>query len=103
MDSSTFEELKKLCISNKATNIEMINTIQKPIEDGYIGIIENKFNDDQKYEIYLYIQWKKAILSPLLLKAFTDVNLAKEYYSELLKIIGTNSLIDIINSIKNYS
>jgi hypothetical protein len=101
MDSSTFEELKKLCVDHKATNIEIVNTIQKPMADGFIGIIENKFINKEKYEVYLYFQWQKKIASPLMMKLFNDKKLAGNYFNELSKVVNNNNLVGLIGIVKS--
>ena len=90
-------KIKKLNISknNNKQEKRIVNTNEVAIDDCYAGVIENEFIDTLEYEVYVFVEYKKEVVSPLLYKAFKDKESAKEYYDELNSIIKCKNLGDL--------
>ncbi|MBO4246108.1 MAG: hypothetical protein J5892_05190 [Bacilli bacterium] len=81
------KDLKKSVISISKDDKEIVDSYQSYFLDGYIGLVFNKYTDSDKYEVYIYIKTSNEIASPLLYKTSNDINVMKEYYTELLNYI----------------
>lgn len=96
------EELKKyVCKSNKKDNKRIVNTTEIAVDDCYAGVIENEIIDSKDYEIYVFVEYKKDVVSPLLYKTFKDKERANEYYKELNTIINCKNLDKIREKCQN--
>ena len=90
-------ELISSCGKSNKVAKEILDTYQSHFLNGEIGLVFNKYIEEDKYEVYAYIKTKEQIASPLLYKTSIDKNELELYYSELLEFIKNNVPKDIIN------
>jgi len=96
------DELKKyINKSNKNIEKRIVNTNEVSIDDFYAGIIENELIDSKKYEIYIFVEYKDNVASPLLYEVFNDKKQADEYFSELNELIKKKNLDKIREKCQN--
>lgn len=93
-------ELKVYVCENNKEDKSIFKTFQKEFLTGFIGAMLNECKNDN-YEAYIYIKNKDSIVSPLLLKKYSNVVDATNYYNELLYLIKDNSEDIIINKCKS--
>ena len=86
------KELKRyISKNNNKQEKRIVNTNEVAIDDCYAGVIENEIIDTLEYEVYVFVEYKKEVVSPLLYKAFKDkvkflvAYLNKEKYQNQLK------------------
>lgn len=85
------------CGKSDKVDKEIIDTYQSHFLNGDIGLIFNKYTEEEKYEVYIYIKTKDKIASPLLYITSTNKNELELYYSELLEFIKNDEPKNIIN------
>lgn len=90
-------ELISSCGKSDKVDKEILDTYQSHFLNGDIGLVFNKYTNEEKYEVYAYIKMKDKIASPLLYKTSTEKNELELYYSELLEFIKTDEPKNIIN------
>ena len=96
------KELKRyISKNNNKQEKRIVNTNEVAIDDCYAGVIENEFIDNLEYEVYVFVEYKKEVVSPLLYKAFKDKESANEYYDELNSIIKCKNLDKIRDKCQN--
>ena len=98
-------EIIKDLKSDLSTNIKSNDSIvyksfQVRILDGYFGTIINQIKDNNEYEVYSYLKNKYDIASPLNLKRFNDVDKATEYFNEILDIVNSDNINNVIDFCK---
>ena len=98
-------EIIKDLKSDLSTNIKSNDSIvyksfQVRILDGYFGTIINQIKDNNEYEVYSYLKNKYDIASPLNLKRFNDVAKATEYFNEILDIVNSDNINNVIDFCK---
>lgn len=91
------DELISCCDKSDKVDKEILDTYQSHFLNGDIGLIFNKYTEEEKYEVYVYIKTKDKIASPLLYRTSTDKNELELYYSELLEFIKNDEPKNIIN------
>ena len=102
-NTELIKELKRyISKNNNKQEKRIVNTNEVAIDDCYAGVIENEFIDTLEYEVYVFVEYKKEVVSPLLYKAFKDKESAKEYYDELNSIIKCKNLGDLRVKCQNW-
>lgn len=101
-NTELIKELKRyISKNNNKQEKRIVNTNEVAIDDCYVGVIENEFIDTLEYEVYVFVEYKKEVVSPLLYKAFKDKESANEYYKKLNTIINCKNLDKIRDKCKN--
>ena len=85
---------------NKDIPKRIINTTERAIGDGYLGIVENELIDSNEFEVYMFINLKNNIASPLLYEKYNNKEAAKKYFSDLLSLINDMDLNKIKEKIE---
>lgn len=91
------EELINCCAKSDKVDKEILDTYQSHFLNGDIGLMFNKYTEEEKYEVYIYIKTKDKIASPLLYKTSNVKNELELYYNELLDFIKKDEPKNIIN------
>ena len=69
-----------------------MNSVNHFYFDGYdIGVISN-INDNNKYEVFLYVEANNDVISELLLKEFESSFDSTEYFQELSSLAKEGNL-----------
>lgn len=101
-NTELIKELKRyISKNNNKQEKRIVNTNEVAIDDCYAGVIENEFIDTLEYEVYVFVEYKKEVVSPLLYKVFKDKESANEYYKKLNTIINCKNLDKIRDKCKN--
>lgn len=80
------EHVSKESLSN-SLNRELINTRQTNLNDLFIGVVLNKIEEKNIFEIYFYLKTKKTIACPLKYQLIKNENEAIEIYNKRNKIL----------------
>ena len=80
------EHVSKESLSN-SLNRELINTRQTNLNDLFIGVVLNKIEEKNIFEIYFYLKTNKTIACPLKYQLIKTENEAIEIYNKRNKIL----------------
>lgn len=83
---------KYVKIENKTNNKTNLNHYVVDSDDYDFGVIMNYLIDDEKYEIYFYVEDGKKIVSPLFYKTFKSNVLATTYYLLLSQLANRKDI-----------
>ena len=98
--NTMIEELQEYCRgSNKSDDKDIIKSYQQEYLNGYAGAIINSLED--KFEIYLYINNKDKIASPLLLWKTDNEEKAINYYDKLIDLLKSQDYNVLIGFCKS--
>lgn len=82
------KELKKYSNSlYKQDNKELLNIYEITKGDYDYGVVINHIDKNNVYEVYLYIQYDKIVVSNLLEKIFDNKKDALKYYHSLIRLV----------------
>ncbi len=96
----SIDELRQFSTSvNKNENRELIDTFNKSIENYNFGIVKNYNKNKDKYEVYLYVEIDNEIVSPLLIRYFSNKLIANTYYKFLVYSIDNQDKYNILKKI----
>ena len=102
MDIETFFKNYKRDNKNSTKNKDKLFKNSEFSFDGYdIGVISN-INNNNKYEVFLYVEANNDVISELLLKEFESSFDSTEYFEELSNLAQEGNLDKIALKINSF-
>ena len=102
MDIETFFKNYKRNNKNSTKNKDKLFKNSEFSFDGYdIGVISN-INNNNKYEVFLYVEANNDVISELLLKEFDSSFDSTEYFEELSNLAQEGNLDKIALKINSF-
>ncbi len=102
MDIETFFKNYKRDNKNSTKNNDKLFKNSEFSFDGYdIGVISN-INNNNKYEVFLYVEANNDVISELLLKEFESSFDSTEYFEELSNLAQEGNLDKIALKINSF-
>lgn len=98
----SIEEMKKFSKKvDREEERELVDIFNNKIDNYNFGVIKNYNETQKKFEVYIFVENGDEIVSPLLIKYFTNKFMTNLYYDKLINVINKENKDSVMEKISS--